>query len=426
MNEASSLAPQARRLAEFVGELAELPAMVDDDVARIDVIAGLERLRAAVAAAQVRVVEAFAVSQEAANRGLGFEARVARRGIPEQVGLARRVSPASASRQVSQARALVRDLPRTLGLLQAGQISELVATLVVNETSVLSAADRRIADERIAARLPGLGPKQALATARRTVIELDQQAVVARAAKARKDRRVSCRPAPDTMAVLSALLPCEDGVRAYAALRAHADSRKAAGDERSRDQIMADTLVERLTGHAPATGGPVEIGLIMTDQTLFDGEADTPAEMNGYGPIPGPLARNIIGRATDADATTDTAAQAATDTAAAAAEAARVFLRRLFTDPVTGTVAQVDPRRRRFTGTLAALLLHRDRYCRTPFCEAPIRHLDHIRPHATGGPTTATNGRGLCERCNYINQLPGWTARLIDWASPRSVETSPQ
>jgi hypothetical protein len=211
MNESqgSSVAPQTRWLAGLAGELAGLPGSVDDDAARIDVIAGLERLRAAVAAAQARMIEQFAVSQEATNRGLGFNARTARRGIPEQIGLARRVSPASASRQVAQARALVRDLPHTLDLLQAGEVSELVATLVVNETSVLSAADRRVADERIAARLPGLGVRQAVAVARRTVIEIDQRAVVNRAAKARKDRRVSCRPAPDTMAVLSALLPCE-------------------------------------------------------------------------------------------------------------------------------------------------------------------------------------------------------------------------
>src|SRR5690606_11529896 len=74
MNE-SLLGPQARRLAALVGELADLPGSVSDDAARIDVIAQLERLKSAVAAAQIQVVEAFATSQEAANRALGFEAR---------------------------------------------------------------------------------------------------------------------------------------------------------------------------------------------------------------------------------------------------------------------------------------------------------------------------------------------------------------
>jgi hypothetical protein len=319
---------------------------------------------------------------------------------------------------VTQAKTLVRELPDTLALLQDGEISEFVATVVVNELGVLSAEDRRAADGRIAPQLSGLGPKRAQGLARRVAIELDQQAVVYRAAKAREDRRVGCRPAPDTMAVLSALLPCEDGVRAYAALRAHADTLKANGDERSRDQIMADTLVERLTGQTPAIGGPVEIGLIMNGDTLLGATPDSPAapgqttgsaaELNGYGPVPAPIARDIIARAAGAAGTGTDAADNHPQVAA------EVFIRRLFTDPVTGTITRVDARRRRFTGPLAVYLRYRDQLCRTPYCEAPIRQLDHIQPHSTGGPTTEYNGRGLCERCNYTNQMPGWTASLID------------
>lgn len=436
MNE-SLLGPQARRLAALVGELADLPGSVSDDAARIDVIAQLERLKSAVAAAQIQVVEAFATSQEAANRALGFEARAARRGVPDQVGLARRVSPAAASRQVTQAMMLVRELPGILALLQAGEISEFVTTVVVDELAVLSADDRWAAGQRIAPQLSGLGPKRAQALARRIVIELDQRAMVDRAAKARQDRRVGCRPAPDTMAVFSALLPCEDGVRAYASLRARADTLKAGGDARSRDQIMADTLVERLTGQASAVGGPVEIGLIMTGDTLLgidpaqwpasdraddragrvDIAADvataprqatsSAAELTGYGPIPAPIARDIVARAAGADAGTGAADAHLQD-------AAEVFVRRLFTDPDTGTITRVDTRRRRFTGPLATYLRYRDQLCRTPYCEAPIRQLDHIQPHSAGGPTTEHNGRGLCERCNHTNQVPGWTARLVN------------
>ncbi|SON62811.1 hypothetical protein MSIMFI_04340 [Mycobacterium simulans] len=45
---------------------------------------------------------------------------------------------------------------------------------------------------------------------------------------------------------------------------------------------------------------------------------------------------------------------------------------------------------------------------RTPYCDAPIRHRDHARPRSRGGPTTADNGLGLCERCNYVKESPGW------------------
>ncbi|MGO4596390.1 HNH endonuclease [Terrabacter sp. 2RAF25] len=48
--------------------------------------------------------------------------------------------------------------------------------------------------------------------------------------------------------------------------------------------------------------------------------------------------------------------------------------------------------------------------CRTPWCDAPARHVDHVRGHADDGPTTESNGQGLCVRCNLTKQLPGFTA----------------
>jgi hypothetical protein len=527
----------ADELAGLVDRLGGLPAAVSEDAARIDVIAGLETLKAAAAAAQLAVVAEFAASQEAANKAMGIQARQASRGVPEQVGLARKVSPVSAARQVSRARALIEQLPATYALLRRGEISEHVATIVTTETSHLAAEDRRRVDEQLAGQLPELSPRRAEAAARRLAIEADPAAAVARAGKARKDRRVSIRPAPDTMAILSGVLPCEQGVAAYAALRRHADMRKAAGDQRSRAQIMADTLVERLTGQASADAVSAEIGLVMTDAALFFGE-DTAAELRDYGPFPAELARAIARRAATTSSgsknadngannpatgeTTPTTGQnngsAGQDGASVAGEStspasgeptrptvgqnsgsaglasgaatsqapgpaagepdaptagesadgtkpgaatpasgtrgsesttgpnaaepakepsthsqeppaddrepsadsrevlqARVYLRRLFTDPVTGIITACDPRRRRFDGALAELLVYRDGgICRDPFCDAPIRHLDHIQTHATGGSTTRTNGRGVCERGNYVRHMPGFKIRLLD------------
>jgi hypothetical protein len=49
--------------------------------------------------------------------------------------------------------------------------------------------------------------------------------------------------------------------------------------------------------------------------------------------------------------------------------------------------------------------------CRTPYCDAPIRHHDHIDTHADGGTTSADNGAGLCAACNYAKQAEGWHAQ---------------
>jgi hypothetical protein len=69
------------------------------------------------------------------------------------------------------------------------------------------------------------------------------------------------------MTWLGARLPAQQGVAAYSALRRAADTARAAGDERGRGQVMADRLVERLTGQATADAVPREIHLVMTGQT---------------------------------------------------------------------------------------------------------------------------------------------------------------
>ncbi|PZU46107.1 MAG: hypothetical protein DI571_05755, partial [Arsenicicoccus sp.] len=71
-----------------------------------------------------------------------------------------------------------------------------------------------------------------------------------------------------------------------------------------------------------------------------------------------------------------------------------------------GVLTARDPRRRLFTGQLRAALIARDRTCRTPWCGAPIRTIDHRHRHADGGPTTPDNGQGLCTRCNLDRERP--------------------
>lgn len=61
------------------------------------------------------------------------------------------------------------------------------------------------------------------------------------------------------MARLTALLPVAQGIAAYAALSRAADTAIGTGDPRGRGQLMADTLVERVTGQATAGEVPVEI-----------------------------------------------------------------------------------------------------------------------------------------------------------------------
>jgi hypothetical protein len=96
------------------------------------------------------------------------------------------------------------------------------------------------------------------------------------------------------MAMLSGYLPVEQGVACYAALRKHADGAVASGDGRTRDQIMADTMVARLTGQTAAADVNVELQIMMPLEALLDPHSDKPATIPGYGPLPVDTARNIV------------------------------------------------------------------------------------------------------------------------------------
>lgn len=71
----------------------------------------------------------------------------------------------------------------------------------------------------------------------------------------------------------------------------------------------------------------------------------------------------------------------------------------------------MDSKARVFPRPLADFIELRDQRCRTPWCDAPIRHADHVVAHDDGGPTSAANGQGLCESCNYAKEAFGWAAR---------------
>ncbi|MCU1689655.1 MAG: endonuclease, partial [Jatrophihabitantaceae bacterium] len=79
-----------------------------------------------------------------------------------------------------------------------------------------------------------------------------------------------------------------------------------------------------------------------------------------------------------------------------------------YTAPKTGRLAAMDTSARLFTSNQRKFLILRDQVCRTPWCDAPIRHADHITGHTNGGPTATDDGQGLCESCNHAKQAEGW------------------
>ena len=481
---ADSHALSADQLAAWVDSLTSVDTNAPD-AALIDQISQLERLKSACAAAQATLTVAFVTSQVDGLSPAKARDEQAHRSIAAQVALARKESPVRGNRLVGLSKALTREMPHTFAALQAGELNEWRATLIARETACLTVEHRRQVDAELAGTLGGLGDRAVAHAAARIAQRLDPASIVARNRKAVGERRVSIRPAPDTMAYLTALLPVTQGIAAWAALSKFADCAKATGDPRGRGQLMADHLVVSLTTpgaatgtSAPNAGAPtgdgatarpgerataatetapdgahietaepadlrkntaagetvdtaatskrsgsvtddtrgdstndsdataeapdptappavpagvgLDIQLVMTDRTLFDGD-DEPAHLTGYGPIPAALARKLVREA---------------------GPGIKAWIRRLYTDPESGHLITGDTRRRDFNYSQRQFLVARDQTCRTAYCDAPIRHSDHVTGHANNGPTDIRDGQGLCENCNYLKAMAGWNSRV--------------
>ena len=267
-----------------------------DESALVEEISRLERVKSAAAAGQARAAAALDELRRADEAAAGVPKAKQGRGVASEVALARRDSPARGGRHLGFAKALVHEMPHTLAALDCGALSEWRATLIVRESACLDVEDRRVLDDEMCAditKLDGMGDARVVAAAKEIACRLDVQSVVDRAAKAESDRTVTIRPAPDTMTYVTALLPVAQGVGVYAALKRAADT---TFDDRSRGQVMADTLVERVTGRPSDAAEPVAVNLVIADETLL-GTDNSPAVVKGYGPIPASVARGLVSAA---------------------------------------------------------------------------------------------------------------------------------
>lgn len=381
-------------LRTIVGELVAMTA-ADSEAETVERLTILEEIKSAASAAQVRETVRLDDLRAADEERRQVPKPKRGRGLAAEIGLARKVSPQKGAQYLGFARALGHEMPHTRTALESGTLTEWRATILVRETGYLTREAREEIDRRICAdsdTLDGVSDKQLEATAKGHAYELDPHAVVERAAKAEKQRRVTVRPAPDLMTNLTALLPVKHGVAVFAALKAHAD-RTFGDDDRTRDQIMADTLVERATGQATAAATPVAVNVVISSDALL-GRDEDPGEIPGHGPIPAALARQMIVDGLDADDTAST-------------------LRRLFTRPVDGALVSMESTARAFPKGLAHLIRVRDKWCRTAYCGGTIAEIDHATSHATGGETSAHNADGCCRTHNRAKEMPGWQYRTI-------------
>jgi hypothetical protein len=309
------------------------------------------------------------------------------------------VSPGSAEHRLSTAFTLATRLPATLDALEAGLIDYGRAMAMVEVTRPLSDAHAKAVEDTVLA--GGARPSHSAfrQAARRAALKADPDGAEQRRRDARADRYVTTRPMEDGAAELGVKLPAELAQAAYD--RIDGLARRAAGPDepRTMDQVRADTAADLLLG-TNREHMAVEVHVTVPLTTLLGLHAD-PGELEGYGPIPAELARELANNAT---------------------------WRRIVTDPVDGTVLDVG-RRRYPSAALARHVQTRDKTCRFPGCPRKARKsdIDHTRRHVDGGGTHDGQLSSLCRHHHRLKdedtEPTGWTLAQpapghLQWTSP--------
>src|SRR5579859_7426871 len=269
---------------------------------RVERLVLLEARIARLQAEQLELIAAMASADEATADPL------ARDWTVEEIAAALRRSPGSARNRLAVARFVV-SVPVLLAALRSGAVSLLQVLAAERELRHCNGEQRVAVVERVLPRAPSQTVGEFGSAVRGTVLRMAAANAAARCERARADRGLSWRAAPDGMTDVWARLPAEQAAAAMA--RVDADARTVLpGDPRTVAQRRADAFVTRLLGTATATviaddtstaaTGVVCGGLpgglapqVFVAFSTLTGADDQPGELAGYGPIPAALARAL-------------------------------------------------------------------------------------------------------------------------------------
>jgi len=412
-----------------------------------------------VAAADARrtrlLAEASQIAQARTARiasGNSRSREMALRSIAAEFGAALRVNDRTMQRRIDEAEQLLRLFPATVDALESGAIGFAHATTILDTgMPIADRCARQAFEEVVLRRAVHEPPARLRAFARQLAERVNPRSIDERFADARERRLVTVTEVDDGMAELRALLPAvlafgiadrldrqakaiqdadaadrRDRATARASNDADAVSSDAGQsdlssdadrgddghvpthDERTRAQIRADVFADLLLTGAPAIDpvadrSPGGLGAIRAQVqitvpvTTLTGLMADGAELDGIAPVDSDTARRLAGDATGWD--------------------------RLMTDPVRGTVLDVDryeplTAQRRF-------LRARDVHCRCPGCRRPARfcQIDHNDERQHGGRTRLGNLAHFCVRHHTMKTETDWRVRQLpggslEWTSP--------
>ncbi|MFC7876700.1 DUF222 domain-containing protein [Isoptericola sp. NPDC057391] len=342
--------------------------------------------------------------------------------------------------------------PATLAALRAGRLTWAHVTAITTHLADLTPQEAAAVERSVlTAVISPDGPDATTGTVTCTPTQVARRARCARETahpvpadvrhtEATQHRAVFLDDGRDGMAWLVAHLPAPLAHAAYDRLTRTArhlvahDGKSDAGHRRTLAQARADTLTALLLDDgtlditaAPATNGtPQDDGAGHGAQDAADDHRPAPV------PVPDQTTLAILARSirpqvtvtvpvltllgiTDAPATMDGHVPIDPHTARTLTALAP-SLRRILTDPESGTVLSVGRTTYTVPADLKAIIRARDTTCRFPGCTHPATSadLDHTQAWANGGTTSATNLATLCRHHHVIKHQSTWHVRQID------------
>ncbi|MDR6415782.1 DUF222 domain-containing protein [Pseudarthrobacter sulfonivorans] len=328
--------------------------------------------------------------------------------VRAEVGCALPIGDRAAGSFLGVSHALTSTLPLTLAALQSGTISWQHARVMADEAATLDRAGAATLEAHFldpdtpgsASECPaGEMPASRFRHRARTWRERHHtESIEKRHAKGVLDRRVEYAPDQDGMAWLSAYLPADQAVAIWNRTTAIARGLQGPAESRTLTQLRADVFAAALLGsgnqgsNGSAEGSdpgqvPPPRAEVLVTVPVFSllGATDEPAMLDGYGPIPASMARDLVANGADS-------------------------FYRVLIDPRDGAPLEIGRSSYRLSKAMRQWLRLRDGKCPFPGCSnnSLYNEADHILAWAKGGTTGVSNLGQPCPKHHKLRHNGGW------------------
>lgn len=367
----------------------------------LDILSGAAGVEARMAALKALAAVKYADTAQAVASPCA-SAQAQEMAVTAEVACALTIGERAASALLNQSQLLTTALPLTLSALQEGTISWQHARAMVDEAATLdpdgaAALEAHFLDPdapNAAGGCPaGEMPASRFRHRARTWRERHHtESIEKRHAKGVLDRRVEYAPDQDGMAWLSAYLPADQAAAIWNRTTAIARGLQGPDEPLTLTQLRADIFAAALLGGGnPAEHDPGQVppprALVMVTVPVFSllGATEEPAMLDGYGPIPASMARDLVANGADS-------------------------FYRVLVDPRDGAPLEIGRANYRLTTAMRNWLRLRDGKCPFPGCSnhSLDNEADHILAWDKGGTTGVSNLGQPCPKHHRLRHTSAW------------------